>query len=376
MQPIRVLVVDDTATYRKILSDVVESISEAELAGTAPGGRIALKKLEQTVTDVVLLDIFMPEMDGIATLSRIRAKFPDVSVVMISGATTRDADITVKALQMGALDFVPKPRSNDYAAGIAELSAALRPILRAVEIKRLMRLGGNAGGAVRGPVCAASKPDAPPTTPDAAAHFAPTPSRFDLVVIAVSTGGIKALHSVISPLPADLPAPVLIVQHMPEMFTASLADNLAKHSSLGVREARDNELVAGGSALIAPGGRHMTVRQTLGLRGVLRIGINDSPPVNSCRPSADVLFRSVAATDVGGVLAVILTGMGCDGAAGVAALKRKGCYCISQDEQSCVVYGMPRAVVERGLSDETLPLDAIAARIAALATGRLAPRRR
>lgn len=360
---LKVLVVDDTVTYRQILSDVVGRIPGLALAATAPSGEVALKKIAQNEVDVVLLDVFMPDMDGVQTLERIRKEFPDVFTIMISGATTRHADITIKALNLGAIDFVPKPTVEGYEQGVAELVEALKPIMRVIKVKRLARKAKRTPTAA--PVARPRTEETAAPAPVSAGHFAPVPKQFRLVLIGVSTGGPNALHDVLCGVPRDFPLPILIVQHMPPLFTDSLAKSLAKDSGLDVREAKENDSVKPGSVLVAPGGRHMTIRTDPAAPSELRIGLNDMPPVNSCRPSVDVLFRSAAALG-GGSLAIVLTGMGEDGAAGVGALKRKGCYCIAQNEETCVVYGMPRSVIEKGLSDEVLALDRIAARVSEL----------
>jgi len=352
---VRVLVVDDTVLYRKILSEAVKGVPDATVTATAASGAIALRKMAHQPVDAVLLDIFMPDMDGVETLTHIRERFPDVPVIMVSGATTRDAAITIKALELGALDFIPKPKSASPSEAIAELSAVLRPLLRQVQIRLLahaVRWGEPSGE--------------PPSEAVGAAHFAPLPSRFRIVLIAVSTGGPNALAQVLPALPAAFPAPILVVQHMPAVFTKSLAEHLGARTRLAVREAVEGDLVEAGTILIAQGGKHMILRRGQGPVETFRVGMNLSPPVNSCRPSADVLFRSAAATLQGKILAVVLTGMGDDGAHGVAAMKRRGCYCIAQTEDTCVVYGMPRAVVEAGLADEVLPLSRIAGRITSL----------
>ncbi|HLO65401.1 MAG TPA: CheB methylesterase domain-containing protein, partial [Holophaga sp.] len=192
------------------------------------------------------------------------------------------------------------------------------------------------------------------------------PSRFDVVAIGVSTGGPNALAEVIPHLPADLGVPVLVVQHMPPFFTASLAEHLAKASRLAVSEAIEGEPVLPNHVYIAPGGKHMTVRRMGGAEGPAIVGLNENPPENSCRPSVDVLFRSVAAQYEGNILGVVMTGMGSDGCEGVRAMKRRGCHVLTQSEDTCVVYGMPLAVDEAGLSDEQVPLPRLASRIAYL----------
>ena len=364
---IRVLAVDDTVVYRRILGEVVDSLEDAVLVGTAPHGRLALAKLEREPVDLVLLDVEMPEMDGLVALQLIRKRFPATSVVMVSGANLSSAGITLRCLEQGALDFLRKPEGADPEASREELREKLRPLLRHVRMRRNLR----PELAVPAP---AARPAAPPPTrlpapPPRPPRMAPAPRRIDVVAIGVSTGGPNALGEVIPRLPADLPVPVLLVQHMPPLFTASLAEHLDQRSQLAVREARDGEPVQPGCVYIAPGGHHMVVRRLPGGEGpgVPIIGLNDQPPENSCRPSVDVLFRSVAANYEGNLLAVVMTGMGSDGCEGVRAMKRRGCLCLTQSEASCVIYGMPQAVDEAGLADEQVPLERLAARIAQLA---------
>jgi len=358
---VQVLVVDDTVIYRKILSDVLAGMPNAELAGIAASGSIALQKLKRLTVDLVLLDVFMPDMDGLETLLAIRKEFPNIAVVMVSGVSTRHAESTVTALESGALDFIRKPDGNDIETNKAALRRDLQPILRTVATRCITRRTDLPKPTVSHTI---ARPAAAPATPIMPGI---RPAKINLVLIGSSTGGPNALAEVIPKIPQNLGVPVVIVQHMPPMFTKSLADHLDKKSPLNVREAMENEAVTAGSVLIAPGGRHLVLRHpTSGNQTSLVTSLTDSPPVNSCRPSVDVLFRSVATLNVGGILSVVLTGMGNDGAAGVASLKRHSCYSITQDQESCVVYGMPRAVVEKNLSDEVLPLDLIGSRIVEL----------
>ncbi len=352
---LRALVVDDTVTYRKILSDVLKEIPGIELAGSAASGAIALKKMAQNPVQLVLLDVYMPDMDGVETLKRIKKEFPDVAVVMVSGISTRNADITIEALSHGAIDFVRKPDGPDAAANFLELKNDLQSVLRFVTIRNITSGMHTSAGA---PVAPHASFPVPPPAPVVSR---PAPRSFAVCAIGVSTGGPEALTKLVPAFSGPLPVPILCVQHMPPMFTKSLADSLAKKSKISVVEACDGEPVVAGKMYIAPGGHHMVVRKK---DGAAVIGINDEPPENSCRPAVDVLFRSVASVyGDQGVLAVVLTGMGSDGCNGVRTLKRKGCYCLTQSEQTCVVYGMPRAVDEAGLSDKSLPLSEIAGQI-------------
>lgn len=370
-QPLRVMVVDDTVTYRRILSDVIESIGEAQVVATAPQGRLALARLEQQHIDLVLLDLEMPDMDGLETLIEIRKKHPQVSVIMISGQTARAAQATVQALEQGALDFVRKPEGSDMEASRKELVDKLKPLLRHVRTRCNLR-SPQLESQVKASLLKPKDMVAPPVR--APLRKGPMPSRFQAVGIGVSTGGPNALGEVIPRLPRDFPLPILLVQHMPPGFTASLAEHLDRRSPLEVIEAKEGELILPGRIYIAPGGRHMVVRKRPASEledEAMIIGINDNPPENSCRPSVDVLFRSMTAQYGSDWLSVVMTGMGNDGCEGVRALKRQGGYCLTQGAESCVVYGMPLAVDEAGLSDEQIPLGSLAPRITDLAfTGR------
>jgi two-component system chemotaxis response regulator CheB len=351
---LRALIVDDTVTYRKILSDILKEIPDIEVASTAPSGLIALKKLALEKIDLVLLDVHMPEMDGVETLKRIKKEFPATSVVMVSGVTTRSADTTIEALQLGAVDFIRKPDSSDAAANLAQLKNDIQSVLRLVRLRQV-----TSASIFSRPVVTKAAP--PKIVGDVSTIQTHIPKSFGVCVIGVSTGGPEALSKLVPAFTGPFHVPVLCVQHMPPMFTKSLADSLSKKSRIKVVEAVEGEPVKSGIMYLAPGGRHMVVRKK---DGVVVIGINDEPPENSCRPSVDVLFRSIASVyGDRGVLAAILTGMGNDGCNGVRTLKRYGCYCITQSEQTCVVYGMPRSVDEAGLSDSSLPLENIAPEI-------------
>ncbi|WP_005031751.1 protein-glutamate methylesterase/protein-glutamine glutaminase [Holophaga foetida] len=353
---LNVLVVDDTIVYRKILSEVLESLEGVQLIGTASQGRLALARMEQTPADLVLLDVEMPEMDGLETLGHLRRRWPDTDVVMISGTNMSSAEITVQALEQGALDFIRKPEGADPEASRQELRDKLRPLIRHIGTRRNMRA----------PAAPRPAPLPPPPPPVLAK---PPLGRIEVVGIGVSTGGPNALAELIPLLPADFPVPILVVQHMPPTFTASLAEHLDRRSHLRVCEAQEGEPIQTGSVYIAPGGKHMVVRrhEMGGGNGCQRIiGINENPPENSCRPSVDVLFRSMAAQYDKGIAAVIMTGMGNDGCEGVRTLKRRGCHCLTQSAETCVVYGMPMAVDEAGLSDEQIPLPLLAQRLVRL----------
>ena len=341
------MAVDDTALYRKILSEAVKSIDGLELVTTAPRGSIALDKLRREPADLVLLDMFMPDMDGVETLKAIKSEFPKCIVVMVSGATTRDTSITVEALRSGAADFIAKPKATSFEEGMKAMVESLRQAMKSLGFH-----SGNTHPPMFG--------DRSPVSDNIKHKKIPPPDHVDLVVIGVSTGGPQTLSKIIPKLPARLRAPVLIVQHMPPMFTASLAEHLDRECPLKVVEAAESMPVEIGHVYIAPGGHHMLVES---ISSKLKIRISEDPPVNSCRPSADVLFESVAKLTNKSILAVVLTGMGEDGARGVAALKNKKCYCLSQSKATCVVFGMPQAIEKKQMADEVLDADKIADRI-------------
>jgi two-component system, chemotaxis family, protein-glutamate methylesterase/glutaminase len=384
-----VLVVDDTVVYRRILQNVVGEISGARVVGVAANGRIALDRLAQLEVDVVLLDVVMPEMDGIEALTIIRQRWPDVGVVLVSGADRQSADLTMRALELGALDFVAKADTGDLQRNQRQLVLQLSAILRGFVVRRDLgrrgrAIGANepklatrssmsievrpaptkpnldAGAAQQSPVIrkVSAERDRPSVT-SALRSLAPSP---EVLAIGCSTGGPQALAKIVPGLPAELGVPVLIVQHMPPVFTASLAESLNRSCALRVVEATEHQLIESNVVYIAPGGRHMVVFGERG-RTERRIVLTDEAPVNSCRPSVDVLFRSVANVYAGRALSVVLTGMGEDGLEGVRALHLAGGLTLTQSEESCVVYGMPRAVDLAGLSDERVPLENMAPRI-------------
>ncbi len=367
-QMIKVLVVDDTVIYRKILKDVVSEIDNTEVIGTAPNGDLALRKMEVDKPDLVLLDVEMPVKDGLETLVEIKAKYPEIGVIMVSGINERQASITMEALQKGAIDFVPKPIGNNIEANIQSLKNSLIPIISLFQTKKAIS-GAKSGRSTESsikprevkPVSLSTPGSVRPESPKTQAiTFAPNPRKADVLIIGISTGGPNALAKFIPFIPADIGVPILIVQHMPPMFTKSLANHLNSKSTLPVIEAEDGQIIERSKVYIAPGGKHMAVKKE---GGNAIISIIDSPPVNSCKPSVDVLYESVPSVYNNNILSVIMTGMGSDGMNGVKSLKKTGCYSITQTEDSCVVYGMPRAVDEAGLSDESVHLDQLSSRI-------------
>ena len=336
---IRVLIVDDSVVIRRLVMHALEEDASIEVVGVAANGVIALQRIAQFSPDVVTLDVEMPEMDGIETLRHIRRDFPQVRVIMFSTMTERGAEITLTALTAGADDYVTKA-SNEGSLdrSLAKLRQELLPKLK--QFFTFMRPA---------PVPVPAIP--PPSRLQPVTLPRPQPR---VLAIGVSTGGPTALAAILPLLPASYPLPVLVVQHMPPLFTRFLAERLNSLCALPVEEATDGAAVTGGKILIAPGDFHLRVcSRENGIRAVL----DTSAPQNSCRPSVDVLFASVADVYAGDALGLILTGMGQDGLRGAGMLRARGATIIAQDEDSSVVWGMPGSVVNAGLADHVLPLD-------------------
>ncbi len=337
-----------------MVSDVLAGDPSLEVVGTAATGRIALAKIPQVNPDVVTLDVEMPEMDGLQTLAAIRQTYPRLPVIMFSNQTDRGAAATLDALALGATDYVAKP-ANVSSAVVARqrISDQLIPKLKlfcwgaanvAGPPTRMMP-ASRGGGAGRAPASAGAR---------GRGEVRPGEPRVEVVAIGVSTGGPNALAALLPTLPADLPVPVVIVQHMPPVFTRLLAERLNTQAQVRVAEGINGGRLEPGKVWIAPGGYHMAVvRDALG--GKLRL--HEDPPENSCRPAVDVLFRSVADCYGAGALGVVLTGMGQDGLRGGEAIREVGGQILAQDEASSVVWGMPGFVARAGLADRVVPLN-------------------
>jgi len=357
---IRVLVVDDTVVFRRVICDALAGITGVEVVGTAANGSLALAKMEALKPDLVTLDIEMPEMNGIQVLEAMGPAGLKAGVIVLSALTVRGGQMTIRALELGAFDFLTKPEGGGPIENLALLRQQLIPVLRAferqLEIRTMLRVP--ARHAVPGAPLARASPQA--TVPEATASRA-SRTRPSMVLIGVSTGGPAALAKVLPGLPGNLGAPVFIVQHMPAMFTQPLAESLGRRSSIRVKEAQDGEIANANCAYIAPGGRQMKLEP--GPLGEIVIRITDDAPENHCRPAVDYLFRSAALHFPGRSIAAILTGMGSDGTIGLRMLKRGGCVSIAQDEASSVVFGMPKEAIQAGLVDHTAPLDMIASAI-------------
>ncbi len=344
MPMIKVLVVDDSALMRKLLPRILEG-SNIQVVGTAMDGEFALKKIAELRPDVITLDLEMPRMDGMATLREI-VKRHSLPVIVVSAHTQAGAMATFKALNMGAFDFVAKPR-DALSEQIGEIATELINKIRAAAGSRRIAPCGEPS-LLPQPVRKRKIPAQPPAR--------------RVVALGTSTGGPYALQHVLSQLPAEFPAAVVVVQHMAEGFTKMFAERLDAESELEVREAQSGDLLLAGRVLICPGNKHMSVRRMpLGPVAVL----TTQAPVNGLRPSVDVLFESVAEEFGPSAVAVLMTGMGADGAEGLGRIKACGGMTFAQNEETCAVYGMPRAAIERGYACEVLPLEEIPAALQA-----------
>jgi two-component system chemotaxis response regulator CheB len=336
--PVRVLVVDDSALMRKLIPQILEKDTSIEVVGTAMDGNFALKKIGELRPQVITLDLEMPGLNGIDTLKAIMRSHR-LPVIVVSSHTTAGASATLQALALGAFDFVAKPQ--DVSAHMPDIAAELIGKIKAAAQSKGMGMQPLAEAGARGQksLALSSQP----------------PAR--IVAIGISTGGPHALQYILGQLPSDFPGSIVVVQHMPEGFTEMFARRLDECSVIRVKEAVSGDLLVAGRVLICPGNRHVKVKKMpLGEVVVL----SDEGKVNGHRPSADVLFRSLAEEFGQRGVAVLMTGMGEDGAAGLGVVKAAGGVTIAQSEESCVVYGMPKAAIERGYACRIVPLDALA----------------
>lgn len=406
MKPIRVLIVDDSAFVRKALSTMLQSEPDIEIVGLANNGKEAVEKAAELKPDIITLDVEMPIMNGLEALRIIMEQTP-TPVLMVSSVTTEGAEATIEALSLGAVDFISKQSTLTIQQTMRdELVGKVKAITQSVGVKtrisrpsllgglgfrrstasvakteepterlslqeriarrrqQSMQEGGSASSAEAS--SAMSAPSAPPTKPlhevRVTGRKRPSAGHAKIVVLGVSTGGPLALHQVVPRLPKDFPVGMLIVQHMPAHFTKSLADRLNTLSHVTVREAQDGDILEPGLVLIAPGGFHMKIA-----KDQRTIHVTPDPSETLHRPSVDVTAESVVEAFGGHAIGVIMTGMGRDGCAGLKKLNAKGGYVIAQDEESCVVYGMPKAVVDEGIADEVQSLENLAEAIAACA---------
>jgi two-component system, chemotaxis family, protein-glutamate methylesterase/glutaminase len=345
--PIKVLIVDDSALIRKLLTEIIGCQSDMQVVGCAPDPYVARDLIKQLNPDVLTLDVEMPKMDGLEFLERLMRLRP-MPVIMISSLTENGSEITFRALELGAIDFVTKPKLG-IADGLQEYTDEITEKIRAAAQARIHR---------RPAAPVEPRYDAGAVLPLLKSHFTTTEK---VICIGASTGGTEALREVLQRMPADAPG-IVVTQHMPPGFTRSFADRLNRLCAMQVKEAEGGERVLPGHVFIAPGDAHLLLKRS-GANYMTEL--SDAPPVNRHRPAVDVLFRSAANSAGANALAVILTGMGKDGAQGMLEMQRGGSYTIAQDEASCAVYGMPREAVELGAVDTVLPLSQIAGHLLA-----------
>lgn len=351
MRKIRILVVDDSVVIRRMLTAVLSEDPQLEIAGVAANGRIALSKIPQVNPDIVILDIEMPELNGIETLRELRKTYPLLPVIMYSTLTTRGAEATLDALTLGATDYVTKPSNVGSAAqGMECIRTGLVPKIKAI-CSRTAGLDLSLANML------------PPRAKLVQERKAIVPrraERVDILAIGVSTGGPNALAELIPALPRDFPVPIVIVQHMPPIFTHLLAERLSAQSQVIVAEGVPAKAIRPAEAWVAPGDYHMVVARD---GATVRLQTHQGPPENSCRPAVDVLFRSVAEVYDSHALAVVMTGMGQDGCRGSERIRDAGGQVLAQDEATSVVWGMPGFVANAGLADKVLPLNELAPEI-------------
>jgi two-component system, chemotaxis family, protein-glutamate methylesterase/glutaminase len=354
---IRVMVVDDSVVIRRLVTQALELDPTIDVVGTASNGAIGLQRMPKLKPDVITLDIEMPDMNGLEMLRRVRREYPLVRVIMFSTLTERGAEITLEALTLGADDYVTKvANEGSLDRSLVRLREDMIP-----KIKQFFLLPAATASAAR----PATALPAPPSRAVAPA-LQPLKLRPKVLVIGVSTGGPTALGAMLPSFPASFPLPILLVQHMPPLFTRLLAERLNAKCPLTVEEAGQGQAVEVGKILIAPGDFHMKVASSA---GTVRVSLDQSPQQNSCRPAVDPLFASAAELYGGAVLAVVLTGMGHDGLRGVEILRSRGARVLVQDEASSVVWGMPGAVANAGLADRVLPLNEIVPEILSITGG-------
>jgi two-component system, chemotaxis family, protein-glutamate methylesterase/glutaminase len=347
--PIRVLVIDDSVVIRRVLCDALGTDPAIEVVGTAASGQIGLAKISHLKPDLITLDVEMPGLTGLETVKEIRKLYPKLPVIMFSTLTERGASTTLDALELGASDYVTKPsNTGSLDVTLATIRRELVPKVKALCLP---------GPVEQRPSVRTPPPQGRLIVPVAKAQHA---ARIDILAIGTSTGGPNALAELFPALPSDLPVPIVVVQHMPPLFTRLLSERLNKTSGLTIQEGVKGQKLESSHAWIAPGDFHMVLERR---EGSVRLALNQDPPENSCRPAVDVLFRSVAKTFGANVLAVVLTGMGSDGVRGCEVIREHGGQILVQDEASSVVWGMPGQVAAAGCADGIFSLDAMAQEI-------------
>lgn len=343
--PVRVMIVDDSAVIRRSVTSILTQDSQIQVIGTAANGRLAVERIPFLKPEVIVLDLEMPELDGFGVLRFLRAEFPKIKTVVFSTLSQRGASQTIEALSLGASDYASKPSSMAKGADEGTLEQVSEDL-----IKKIKHLGSRDLYAIPSEK---AKNESSSDKSGWPAHLRRPGQAPKVVAIGISTGGPEALLKMCPGFTRDFPVPILIVQHMPPLFTKILSDRLAAGSQITVVEAADGMKIEKGTAYIAPGNFHMEVQIK---KGEASICLNQNPHENSCRPSADVMFRSVAKAYGGDAVGVIMTGMGQDGLKGLREMKEKGAVILAQDEASSVVWGMPSYVVREGMADQIVPL--------------------
>lgn len=363
--PIRVLVVDGDSDHRNAMDKAMSRFPQARLVGRAGFLQETYQKIETLKPDLVILDYELPGFHLDFTLNRIQKIRPEIEIVLVSEKHRTTSESSLKALELGAMYFIKKPGPKNTETLENYYYKYFRPVINLFAISRNTREIHNSSVRITRNIPGMKTK---PVTP----IRSKVNSGFVILAIGSSLGGPEALKKVIPALPGNLPFPVVMTQHMPQGFTATLAQLLDEKSELIVREARGGEILRPGYAYLAPGGKHLLIkRDALGKTGQFAAVLDNGPLVHGCRPSVDVMFNSIAENVPGNILAVILTGMGEDGRDGLFKMKKDGrCYCITQDEATAVVYGMPGVVYRAGLSDMSLPLEKIAIRVAEMARNR------
>lgn len=339
----KAVVIDDSIVFRSHLIDAFSAFSDVRVIGFAADGKSGLEKIQQMKPDLVTLDIEMPVLNGIETLKIIKQDFPSIQVIMVSSFTREGSRETIKALEIGALDFITKPDKDSVEENKAALHIQLKHIISNLDRSRTT----------------VSQPVAKTPVSPVKNSVSGSPA---IIGIGSSTGGPKALTILIPQLPASLPVPIVITQHMPPLFTASLAESLNGKGSLPVVEARNGDILKNGTVYIAPGGYQMSIQQSSENMSK-QIILTDDPPENFCKPSVDYLFRSLARIYKDRAIGIILTGMGKDGALGLSMMKKFGARTIAQNEQTCTVFGMPKEAILSGSVDSIQPIELIAQEI-------------
>ena len=360
LSPLRLLIVDDSRIFRSAVQDALQGRADVKVVGSVWSGEKALEFIRESPPDLVTLDVNMPGQGGLETLRLIqefnqsRSGIRPIGVLLVSALTSRGALTTIEGLQGGAFDFIRKPDGPDESENQAQLQQAL---LEKIELY-FQRMGFRSPKSSPASLTPVPKPEPKPA------------GRYSVLAIGSSTGGPEALARVLPEVTRKCRCPIFIVQHLPAGMTGYFAESLANKCSYQVHEAKDDQLVEDNTIYIAPGGKHMVLRKQ---DGRVLIALNDLPPENGCRPSVDVFFRSVGSIYPQSVVAIVLTGMGTDGAKGLAPLKRNGAYVIAQDEATSVVWGMPGAAVATNLVDEILPVDRIGPAVVKLLAARAKP---